>query len=336
MNSRAPIKMMSCKPLLIQSLISLGVSISSPLWAAESSAFPVRPVRWVVPYPAGGGIDVVARLIANRLSGTWGQQIVIDNRLGAGGRLGTQAVIGAVPDGYTQLMTINTNYTMDRSLFKSLGYDPEKALTPITITASVAQLLISNYAFRAKNVKELIALAKARPNEIIYGSSGAGSSLHLAMELFKSETGIRLTHVPYKGGIVALPDLISGQIQIMFISAPAGAPFIKSGKVRALGISTAKRSIQLPEVPTIAESGVPDFKIDGWYGLSVPMGSPAAVVRKTYQDVSQILALTDVSKQLLSIGTDPVVITPEETAKRIRTETATWAKVIRGSSMKFE
>jgi tripartite-type tricarboxylate transporter receptor subunit TctC len=304
--------------------------------AADAPGFPLKPVRWVVPYPPGGSIDVVARVIAARLSHAWGSHCYVDNRLGAGGRVGVQAVIAAPPDGYTQLMALNTNYTIDRSVFKSLGYDPEKALMPITIVATTAQLLISNLSFPPKNVKELVALAKARPYEINYGSSGAGGSLHLAIELFKSMTGTQMTHVPYKGGVPAAADLIAGQIQVMFINAPAGAPYIRAGKVRGLGISTVKRSPYLPDVPTIMEAGVPGFNIDVWYGLSAPAGTPPAIINQMYQDVTLVLNEADVRKQLIGYGADPVSATPDEMARRIRTETVTWAKVIQGSSIKFE
>jgi tripartite-type tricarboxylate transporter receptor subunit TctC len=311
-----------------------GAAASAP--AAEPVNFPSKPVRWVVPYPPGGSIDVIGRVIAARLSQAWGQQVYVDNRLGAGGRVGVQAVIAAPPDGHTQLMTLNTNYTIDRSLFGNLGYDPEKALVPITIVASTAQLLISNMSFPVKNVKELVAIAKARPNEINYGSSGAGGSLHLAIELFKSMTGIQMTHIPYKGGVPAATDLIAGQIQVLFINAPAGAPYIKAGKVRALGISTATRSPHLPGVPTIAEAGVPGFNIDVWYGLAAPAGTPAAIVGKTHQDVTKVLGEPDVRKQITGYGADPLSVTPDEMGRRIRSETATWAKVIQGTSIKFE
>ena len=222
------------------SLLALG-AVVTPAGSAGVDGFPLKPVRWVVPYPPGGSIDIVARVLAARLSQAWGVQAVVENRLGAGGRVGVQAVIASPPDGYTQLMTLNTNYTIDRSLFKTLGYDPEKAFAPITIVASTAQLLISNNTFPPKSVRELVALARTRPNEINYGSSGAGGSLHLAIELFKSMTGIEMNHVPYKGGVPAATDLIAGQIQVMFLNVPAAVPYAKAGKVRAMGISTAKQ-----------------------------------------------------------------------------------------------
>ena len=314
----------------------MAVGVGVPALAADAPHFPVKPVRWVVPYPPGGSIDIVARVIAARLSHYWSQQVFVDNRLGAGGRVGVQAVIAAAPDGHTQLMTLNTNYTIDRSLFKNLGYDPEKALLPITIVASTAQLLISNKSLPVKNVKELLALARARPGEINYGSSGAGGSLPLAIELFKSMTGIQMAHIPYKGGVPAATDLIAGQIQVMFINAPAGAPYIKAGKVRALGISTATRSPHLPDVPSIAEAGVPGFNIDVWYGLAVPANTPPAIISTTYQEVTRVLNEPDVRKQFASYGADPLSLAPDDMARRIRAETATWAKVIQGSSIRFE
>jgi tripartite-type tricarboxylate transporter receptor subunit TctC len=310
--------------------------LSATAAAAELADFPLKPVRWVVPYPPGGSIDIVGRVIAARLSHHWGAQCVVDNRPGAGGRVGVQAVIGAAPDGYTQLLALNTNYTIDRSLFKNLGYDPEKALQPVTIVASTSQLLITHASFPPKNVKELVALAKTRPNEIHYGSSGAGGSLHLAIELFKSKTGIQMNHVPYKGGVPAVTDLIAGQIQVMFINTPAGAPYIKTARVRALGISTAQRSPRLPEVPTIAEAGVPGFHIEVWYGLSLPAGAPPAVVNKMFQDVTRVLDEADARKQLVGYGADPLSVAPDDMAKRIRAETASWAKVIQGSSIRFD
>lgn len=313
-----------------------GLAVLMPLNVHALEGFPARVVRWVVPYPPGGSIDIVARVIAARLSHHWATPCAVENRPGAGGRVGVQAVINAPPDGYTQLMALNTNYTIDRSLFKNLGYDPEQALLPVTMVASTAQLLISNTQFPPKTVKALLALAQRRPSAIDYGTSGAGGSLHLAMELFKSMTGIQMTHVPYQGGVPAVTDLIAGQIQLMFINAPAGTPYVRSGQVHALGISSATRSPLLPEVPTIAEAGVPGFNIDVWYGLSLPAGSPATLVTRMYQDVSKVLNEADARKQLTGYGVEPISVTPDEMVKRIRTETATWARVIAGSSIRFE
>jgi tripartite-type tricarboxylate transporter receptor subunit TctC len=304
--------------------------------ADNPGAFPVRAVRWIVPFPPAGSIDLVGRVVGQKLFETWGQQVVIDNRSGGGGRLGTQTAAAATPDGYTQLFTLNTSFTIDRSLFKSLPYDPDKAFAPITIIASTSQLLVTNPSFPVKNVRELIALARARPGEVNYGSSGAGGSLHLAMELFKSMTGIEIVHVPYKGGPPAATDLIAGQIELLFFNTPAALPYIKAGKLRALGVSTAQRTPLLPDVPTIAESGVAGFDIDVWFGLVAPAGTPADIVAKTHRDVARIVALPDVRKQLLDIGADPVANTPEEFAARIKRESALWARVVHTAKINFD
>jgi len=314
----------------------LGLAALMPLNAGAQENFPSRAVHWIVPFPPGGSIDIVGRVVAARLAHHWGRPCVVENRAGNGGRDGVRGVISAPPDGYTQLLALNTHYTIDRSLFKNLGYDPEKALLPVTIVASTSQLLIGNLLFPPKNINELIALAKQRPNEIHYGSSGAGGSLHLAMALFNARTGIEMSHVPHKGGTPAAVELMAGQIQVMFINTPAGAHYVKAGRVRALGISTAQRSPQLPEVPTIAEAGVPGFNIDVWYGLSLPAGTPATLITRMHRDVTQVLGEADVRKQLIGYGAEPVSITPADMVRRIRAETAAWAKVIRGSSIKFE
>lgn len=305
--------------------------------AADSSAtFPARPVRWIVPFPAAGSIDLVGRVVGQKLYEVWGQQVVIDNRAGGGGRLGAQAGAAATPDGYTQLFSLNTSFTIDRSLFKNLPYDPDKAFAPITIVASTSQLLVTNPSFPVRNVSELIALCKARPGEVNYGSSGTGGSLHLAMELFKSMAGIDIVHVPYKGGPPAATDLIAGQIAILFFNTPAALPYVKAGKIRALGVSTAKRSALLPDVPTIGESGLPGFDTDVWFGLVAPAGTPPDIVAKTQRDVARVVAMPDVRKQLLDIGAEPVANTPEEFAARIKRESALWAKVVQTAKIRFE
>lgn len=305
--------------------------------AAETSdTFPARPVRWIVPFPPAGSIDLVGRVVGQKLYDLWNQQVVIDNRAGGGGRLGTQLAAGSAADGYTQLFSLNTSFTIDRSLFKSLPYDPDKAFAPITIIASTSQLLVTNPSFRARNVRELIALCKANPGQVNYGSSGTGGSLHLAMELFRSMTGIDIVHVPYKGGPPAATDLIAGQIELLFFNTPAALPYIKAAKLRALGVSTAKRSALLPDVPTIAEAGVPGFDTDVWFGLVAPAGTPSDVIVKTHRDIARVVGLPEVRKQLLDIGADPVANTPQEFALRIKKESALWAKVIEAAKIRFE
>ena len=304
--------------------------------ADDKATFPDRPVRWIVPFPAAGSIDLVARVLGPKLYDSWGQQLVIDNRPGGGGRLGAQITASSPADGYTQLFSLNTTYTIDRSLFKNLAYDPDKAFTPVTIVASTSQLLVINPSLPVKNTRELIAFCKARPGQVNYGSSGTGGSLHLAMEYFKSLSGIDIVHVPYKGGPPAATDLISGQIAMMFFNTPAAIPYVKSGRLRALGVSTAQRSPLMPEVPTIAESGLPGFDVSVWFGLSVPAGTPTAIVDRTHQEVVRVLRVPEVRRQLLDLGAEPVGNTPQEFASRIKAESAKWAKVIKSSNMRFE
>ncbi len=327
---------MKCIPYV---LVQLGLAACAHAAAADSGAaksFPQRPVRWVVPFPAGGSIDLVGRVLGQKLYDVWGQQLVVDNRPAAGGRLGTQTVAQATPDGYTQLFTLNTNLTADRSLFKSLPYDPEKAFVPITIVAATSQLLVVNPSLPAQSVKELIALAKAKPGHLNYGSSGTGGSLHLAMELFKSMAGIEATHVAYKGGPPAALDLMGGQINMMFFNTPAASPYVKSGKLRALGVSTAKRSVLLPEVPAIAEAGVPGFDISVWFGLVAPTGTAPAIIGKTYRDIARVLALPEVRKALLDMGAEPLGTTPDEMGRRVRAESRQWAQVVTKANIRFE
>jgi len=304
--------------------------------ADEKIAFPERPVRWIIPFPASGSIDLIARILGPKLSEIWAQPLVVDNRPGAGGRLGAQVAAGAQPDGYSQLFSLNTTYTIDRSLFKHLPYNPDQAFIPVTMVASTSQLLVTNPAFPVKNVRELIAYCRSRPNAVNYGSSGVGGSLHLAMEYFKSVTGIDIVHVPYKGGPPAATDLMAGQISLMFFNTPAAAPFVKSGRLRALGVSTARRSALLPEVPTIAESGVPGFDVAVWFGLSVPAGTPTAIVNKTHDAVARVLRLPAVEKQLLDLGAEPGGETPQAFARRIKTESAAWSKVFKASNMQLD
>lgn len=323
------------KALSHAGIACLALQSAGAMAADAGAAFPERPVRWIVPFPTGGSVDLVGRVIGPRLYEIWKQQVVMDNRPGAGGRLGTQAAAAATGDGYTQLLTLNTNLTVDRSVFKNLPYDPETAFVPITIVASTSQLLVSNPSLPVKSVRDLIALCKSKPGQINYGSSGVGGSLHLAMEFLRSKTGINIVHVPYKGGPPAAVDLISGQIEIMFFNTPAALNYVKTGRLRALGISTARRSPLLPEVPTIAESGVPGFDIGVWYGLVAPAGTPREIIEKTHRDVTRVLGEPDIRKQLIDLGAEPVGNSPESFAGRIKTETQIWASVVQSAGIRF-
>jgi tripartite-type tricarboxylate transporter receptor subunit TctC len=240
------------------------IACYGPAHAQDKSGkdiFPNQPIRWIVAFPPAGSIDSLARVLSQKLSQQLGQQIIVENHAGAGGRLGAQEVAHAKPDGYTQLLTLNTTFTIDRSLFRNLPYDPDKAFAPVTILGSSSQLLVTSLMLSVKSVAELIALAKSKPGQLTYASSGVGGSLHLAMLYFQSLTGIDIVHVPYKGGPPAVTDVMAGRVSMMFFNTPAAAAYVRNGTLRALGVSTATRSTLLPQVPTIAEAGVPGFDV---------------------------------------------------------------------------
>ncbi len=327
---------MNCSEMSARAVALFALLGVTPAFAAETAMFPQRPVRWIVPFVPGGSIDLVGRVVAQKLSEIWGQQIVLDNRGGGGGRLGMQFAAAAAPDGYTQLLTLSTALTVDRSLFKNLPYDSDKSFSPISIVASTSQLLVTNPSLPVHNVRELIALCKARPGQVNYGSSGAGGSLHLAMELFKSMAGIDIVHVPYKGGPPAASDLIAGQIAMLFFNTPAALPYVKARRLRALGVSTARRSELLPEVPTIAEAGVRGFDTDVWFGLAVPAGAPVEAIVRTQREIVAVLQLPEVRAKLRDIGAEPVGTTPEEFSLRVKKETAMWAKVVKDAKIGVE
>jgi len=303
---------------------------------ADKDAFPNQPIRWVVGFPAAGSIDSLARVLSQKLAQQLGQQIIVDNRAGAGGRLGAQEVARAKPDGYTQLLTLNTTFTIDRSLFRNLPYDPDKAFAPVTILGSSSQLLVTSPTLPVKNVAELIALAKAKPGQLTYASSGVGGSLHLAMLYLQSLTGIDIVHVPYKGGPAAVTDVMAGRVSMMFFNTPAAAPYVKNGTLRALGVSTATRSTLLPQVPTVGEAGVPGFDVSVWYGLAVPHGTPPAVIETMNAAVKKALRSPDIIKQLAALEIDPVGDSPDDFARRIASESAAWLDVFRKTNMKLE
>ena len=286
--------------------------------AAEDARYPTKPVRWIIPFPVGGSIDIVGRIVGQKLFETWGRQVVVDNRPGMGGRIGTQLGAAALPDGYTHTLTINTALTSDNILSGKSGLDTERAFAPITVVAGTSQLLLVNPSLPVKSVQEFIAFVKARPGKLNYGSSGPGGSLHLAMELLKFRTGIDIVHVPYKGG------------------PPAALPLVKSGKLRALGVSTAKRSPLLPEVPAVAESGVAGFDTSVWYGLLAPAGTSKAIVSKVHRDIIAALTDAEVRKLLLNAGAEPVGNSPQEFSRLVREETASWAKVIKAANIRVD
>jgi tripartite-type tricarboxylate transporter receptor subunit TctC len=309
-------------------------ALASP-WAVQAQGYPDHPIRFVVPYPPGGGTDVIARIVQGKLQTALGQNIVIDNKGGAGGSVGTDIVAKAAPDGYTVLFTLNS-HTVNPAIYAKLPFDTLKDFEPVGTVASLPQILVANPQFPANNVAELIALAKAKPGTMAYASVGVGSPGHLAGELFKLRTGTQMTHVPYRGGGPAVTDVMGGQVPLLWVSIPAAAQFVKTGKLKALGVSTLKRSAAFPDVPTLQEAGVPDFEVDSWYAMFVPAKTPKPVIAKLNQALNTTLQDPEIREKLLAQGSEAVGGTPEALGKTVDAELVKWAKLAKDASIKAE
>ena len=304
--------------------------------AAHADVYPSRPIRFVVAFPPGGGTDIIARSIAQKLSERVSQQVLVDNRPGAGGNIGTEIVAKSAPDGYTMLMGSAGPLAINASLFKTMPFDPQRDLAPVTLAASTPNVLVVHPSLNVATVGELVALAKKSPGKINFASSGFGTPAHLAGELFNSMAGVKLVHVPYKGASPALADLLGGQVQLMFSTMPPALPHVKDGKLRALAVTSAKRSPAAPDLLTLDEAGLPGFEANTWHGVVLPAGASAEVIAKLNREIVAILHLPDVVERLSAQGAEPVGSTPEEFAAYIRSETAKWAKVVRESGAKAE
>lgn len=295
--------------------------------SAHAQAFPYKPIRYVVGFAPGGSTDLVARLVASKLTELLGQQVIVDNRAGAGGTLAAETVVRAAPDGYT-LYHAGITQAINPALRKNLTYNPLQDFATVSLLVKLPSVFVVHPAVPARTVAEFVAHAKANPGKINYGSSGVGAAPHLAMELLKRMTGIDVVHVPYKGSAPALTDLLGGQIPSMFDNLPACLPHIKAGRVRALGVGSAGRSAQIPDVPAINES-VPGFEVTVWYGMFAPAGTPAAIVAKLNQQVGKVLAAPEVLRRLGENSADAAPTTPEGFSAFLKSETTRWAKVIK-------
>jgi tripartite-type tricarboxylate transporter receptor subunit TctC len=299
--------------------------------AANAADYPTRPVRWIVPYPAGGSTDILARIIGQYLSERLGQQFVIENRPGGGNNIGTEAVVNAAPDGYTVLL-VNPAHGINATLYPKLGFNFIRDIAPVAGIMRVPNVMEVNPTVPAKTVAEFIAYAKANPGKINWASSGNGTSVHLSGELFKSMTGTDLTHVPYRGSAPALTDLIGGTVHVMFDNMPSSLPHIQGGKLRALGVTTAKRSDALPDVPTVAET-VPGYEASAWFGMGAPKGTPADVIDKLNREINAALQDAKVKAKLAELGGVLIPGTPADFGKVIAEETDKWAKVIKSANV---
>ncbi len=304
--------------------------------AARAEGYPERPVKIVVPYPAGGSNDIIARVLAQKLGEREGQSFIVESRAGASGNIGAEVVATSAADGYTLLVTAPPPLTTNVALYKSLPFDPATAFAPVALLATVPIVLMVHPSLPVNNVQELIALAKTKPGTLNFGSSGIGSTNHLAGELLKSMTGIDIVHVPYKGAAPAMNDLIAGHIPMMFDNMPGVLPQVKGGAVRAIAVAGAHRATALPDVPTVAESGVPGFEAFSWFGMVAPAKVPAATLEKLQGDVTAILATPDMKSRLADLGAEPGTVSGAAFDKFLAEDTAKWAKVIQVSGATME
>jgi len=299
--------------------------------SAFGQDFPSKPVRFVVGFTPGGPSDILARALGQKLAERWSQQVVVDNRPGAGGNLAAEAVAKSSPDGYTWLLGNNSILATNQSLYRSLPYDPVRDFAPVALVAIQPNILVVHPSLPVSSVDELIRFAKANPGKLNYASSGSGAAAHLAGELFKAMTGVELVHVPYKGAQPALTDVIAGQVQMMFATSASVIPYIKAGRLRALAVTTAQRSASVPELPTVAEAGVPGFEATTWHGVVVPAATPAAIVARLNEEINSALGEKDLKDRLTSLGAEISTGTPKQFTDYIAREIPKWAKVVKDS-----
>ena len=319
----------------LSALALLAMASALPVWA-QSPAWPTKPLKLVIPFPPAGATDTLGRTLAQKLGDALGQPVVVENKPGAGGGIGSDAVAKAPADGYTLLMATTSTHSIGPSLNPKLAYNAEKDFVPVVWVANSTNILVAALNVPATNVAELVAYAKAHPGQLNYASSGNGTIVHLTGELFSSMAGIKMTHVPYKGTALAVPDLMSGQVSIMFDNIVSALPYIKGGKLKALGISGAKRSPLVPDVPTVAESGVPGFVSDTYFGVFAPVGTPREVVTRLNTAINRILESPDFRDKLAALGAEPAGGSSDRFATEIRGETTKWAKVIKDAGVKVE
>ena len=298
---------------------------------ADAQAYPSKPIRLVVPYAPGGATDIISRAVAIELSQTLGQPVNVDNRPGAGGNLGSEMAARSAPDGYTLLTSASSLHGITPFLYKKLGYDPNKDLAPVIVLAGFANVLVVNLALPANSVKELVALVKAQPGKLTCASSGSGSTIHMSCEMFKHMLGVEITHIPYKGSGPALTDLMGGQVNMMFDNIPSSITHIRSGKLRALATTGAKRAASLPDLPTIAESGVPGYESTAWFGIAVPAGTPREIIGRLNAEGQKATRSPEFVKRMTDLGYEIVGGTPEQMAMMIQDEYRRWGPIVKAS-----
>lgn len=319
----------------IGSTVVLAVALAIPS-AALAQTYPQRSIRVVVSFPPGGSTDFTARILAQHLPASLGQSIVVDNRGGAGGTIGTDIVAKATPDGYTLLITAEPPITIGGSVYAKLPYDAIRDVPAITELINYPYVAVVHPSLPINSLKDLIAYAKAHPRKLSYSHAGVGTAIQLAVELFKMRVGVDIVSVPYKGGGPAMLSLVGNETQLSFATPPSSIPHVKSGRLRALAVTTGKRATALPELPTFAESGIPGFHVDGWVGLFAPAGTPPAVIARLYTEAAKVLRMPDVREQVLAGGSEVSGIPTEEMRAKVRAEAAMWAKVVKATGIKIE
>jgi tripartite-type tricarboxylate transporter receptor subunit TctC len=320
-------------------LRGIAAALAALLWLGgpAAAAWPERPVRWIVAYPAGAGTDIVARLLGQRLSERLGKPVVVENKPGAGGAIGLEAIANATPDGYTIGMADTGPLAINPALYKQLGYDPQASFAPVSLLANLPFVLTVHPDLPVHSVRELIALAKQKPGQINYASVGNGSSVHLSTELFKTLAGVDLVHIAYKGSAPALQDLLGGQVQVMFVNLLSSLPAIQAGKLRLLAVTPSKRLVNLPDVPTVAEAGVPGYEYQSWFGMVVPAKTPQEIIARLNQEVVATLAEPEIRARLIEQGgVEPVGSTPEAFAATIQADLARYADLVKRTGAKVE
>jgi tripartite-type tricarboxylate transporter receptor subunit TctC len=318
----------SCRPATVASLGNVVI-------AQAPAPYPNKPIKLILPFPPGGGTDILGRVIAERLGANLGQTVVVENRGGAGGNVGAEAAAKSPPDGYT-IVLVAPSLAISPSLYAKLNYDPIKDLAPITLVGVVPNVIITDPALPAQNLAEFIALAKSKPGAMNFGSGGNGTSNHLAGELFNTKAGVKLVHVPYKGVNLAMNEVLAGRIQLVVIGIPAALPFIQAGRLRALGVIAPQRSPALPNVPTVVEAGLSNYDVTTWYGILAPAGTPRPIIDRLNAELVKIMHAPDLQEKLAATGTEPRTSTPEEFGEYLRQEMAKWREVVREAGLKAE
>lgn len=310
-------------------------TLACAAFGAAADNYPGRPIKWVVPFTPGGAMDSMARTLGEKMAQSMGQPVVIENRPGAGGTIGSSMVAKSEPDGYT-MMIVSIGHAVNPALYPKLNYDAVKSFEPVSLVGIVPNVLVAHSAAKFNSVKDLIAQAKAQPGKLTYASAGTGTTIHLAAELFNSTAGVDILHVPYKGSAPAITDLLGRQVDIMFDSVSSAKPHIDSGRLKAIAVTTSKRSTALPNVPTVAESGLKGYELNGWYAVFVPAGTPKPIVDRLNGELVKALKQPDVAKRFEQLGAEPVGSSPEELGRYLRAETTRWAEVVKTRNITAE